>query len=285
MERKKLSHRRSLDVSTLSLIIIHRSRRVQCGWDTDSPSKSKQVWRKQRLHQYLWRHILLILSSFTGEEQRFFLFFFPLHLWGRLSWGSSKESSAQVLFRVKMQFLFCFQSLFHVSLSCLFRSFCYSMESSFILLPFFFVCILLVFSTQLYWNVRNGFIVDKRRSEKRLLPLVLLTKWLSMSNDDLLLSFVPCLFLTDFKFSMHHPSMVAAACISTAILGLRRSGSQWHLQQTLLQKLRQLTGIEVVRVLIFLLFIFFRVWQFLHLQQYYCLSTSSSSCIPSLIAG
>lgn len=45
---------------------------------------------------------------------------------------------------------------------------------------------------------------------------------------------------------MYPPSMVAAACIATAILGLRRGGSQWHLQQQIQMKLNQITGIEVV---------------------------------------
>ncbi|KAI1301644.1 G1/S-specific cyclin-D2 [Halotydeus destructor] len=51
----------------------------------------------------------------------------------------------------------------------------------------------------------------------------------------------------DFKFSMCPPSLVAAACIGTAILGLRRRSatSQWQSQQQLLVKLNEITGIEV----------------------------------------
>lgn len=61
----------------------------------------------------------------------------------------------------------------------------------------------------------------------------------------------------DFKFSMNPPSMVAAACMLTAIMGLKtspssssssscRSGSQWQLQQAIQLRLNQITGIEVV---------------------------------------
>jgi len=62
----------------------------------------------------------------------------------------------------------------------------------------------------------------------------------------------------DFKFSMNPPSMVAAACMLTAIMGLKtspsspssscgmsRSGSQWQLQQAIQLRLNQITGIEV----------------------------------------
>lgn len=45
---------------------------------------------------------------------------------------------------------------------------------------------------------------------------------------------------------MYPPSMVAAASIGTAILGLRRSGTQWQSQQQLLRTLNEITGIEIV---------------------------------------
>lgn len=47
---------------------------------------------------------------------------------------------------------------------------------------------------------------------------------------------------------MYPPSMVAAACIGTAIDGLTRiNNNQWAYQKAIMNRLQELTGLEAVR--------------------------------------